>query len=99
VNDIIFGDINTGLNQVYKAQETAKVSGNGSFDENERQKYSTAEDWHHTDNLSNFARGIPDLCGVNHLTVARVEFLAQVPPWVPLDGDLVVVLSVSRKLC
>ncbi len=31
--------------------------------------------------------------GVNHLTFARVEFLAQVPPWVPLDGDLVVVLS------
>lgn len=31
--------------------------------------------------------------GVNHLTFERVEFLAQVPPWVPLDGDLVVVLS------
>lgn len=31
--------------------------------------------------------------GVNHLTFARGEFLAQVPPWVPLDGDLVVVLS------
>lgn len=31
--------------------------------------------------------------GVNHLTVARVEFLAQVPAWLPLDGDLVVVLS------
>ncbi|MCU0489361.1 MAG: hypothetical protein MUE67_10465 [Anaerolineales bacterium] len=31
--------------------------------------------------------------GINHLTYARVEFLAQVPPWVPLDGDLVVVLS------
>lgn len=31
--------------------------------------------------------------GVNHLTGARTEFLAQVPPWVPLDGDLVVVLS------
>mgnify|MGYP001031135768 FL=1 len=31
--------------------------------------------------------------GVSHLTFARVEFLAQVPPWVPLDGDLVVVLS------
>lgn len=31
--------------------------------------------------------------GVNHLTFARAEFLAQVPPWVPLDGDLVVVLS------
>ncbi len=31
--------------------------------------------------------------GVNHLTFARVEFLTQVPPWVPLDGNLVVVLS------
>ena len=31
--------------------------------------------------------------GVSHLTFSRVEFLAQVPPWVPLDGDLVVVLS------
>ena len=31
--------------------------------------------------------------GINHLTVARVEFLAQVPLWVPLDADLVVVLS------
>ncbi len=31
--------------------------------------------------------------GFNHLTFARVEFLAQVPPWVPLDADLVVVLS------
>ncbi|MFM8322122.1 MAG: hypothetical protein ACKOC5_14515 [Chloroflexota bacterium] len=31
--------------------------------------------------------------GVTHLTTARVEFLAQVPPWVPLDPDLVVVLS------
>jgi uncharacterized membrane protein len=31
--------------------------------------------------------------GTAHLTVARVEFLAQVPPWVPLDADLVVVLS------
>ena len=31
--------------------------------------------------------------GINHLTVARAEFLAQVPAWVPLDADLVVVLS------
>jgi uncharacterized membrane protein len=31
--------------------------------------------------------------GVSHLTFSRVEFLAQVPPWVPLDGDQVVVLS------
>lgn len=31
--------------------------------------------------------------GTAHLTFARAEFLAQVPSWVPLDGDLVVVLS------
>ena len=31
--------------------------------------------------------------GTMHLTVARAEFQAQVPPWVPLDADLVVVLS------
>jgi uncharacterized membrane protein len=31
--------------------------------------------------------------GVSHLTFARAEFLAQVPRWVPLDPDLVVVLS------
>lgn len=31
--------------------------------------------------------------GTSHLTFARQEFLAQVPSWVPLDGDLVVVLS------
>lgn len=31
--------------------------------------------------------------GIGHLTFARAEFLAQVPPWVPLSGDLVVVLS------
>jgi uncharacterized membrane protein len=33
------------------------------------------------------------LAGAGHLTMLRVEFLAQVPNWVPLDGDLVVVLS------
>lgn len=33
------------------------------------------------------------LAGTAHLTVARVEFLAQVPTWLPVDGDLVVVLS------
>ena len=31
--------------------------------------------------------------GISHLTFARAEFQAQVPPWVPLDPDLVVVLS------
>ncbi len=31
--------------------------------------------------------------GISHLTFARVDFLAQVPRWVPLNADLVVVLS------
>ena len=31
--------------------------------------------------------------GTAHLTVSRDEFQAQVPPWVPLDPDLVVVGS------
>lgn len=31
--------------------------------------------------------------GASHLTVARAEFLAQVPTWLPVNGDLVVVLS------
>lgn len=31
--------------------------------------------------------------GTGHLTFVRKEFLAQVPDWVPLDPDLVVVLS------
>ncbi len=33
------------------------------------------------------------IAGLAHLTWARSEFLAQVPGWVPLDADLVVVLS------
>lgn len=31
--------------------------------------------------------------GTTHLTVAREEFLAQVPSWLPLDADTVVVAS------
>jgi uncharacterized membrane protein len=31
--------------------------------------------------------------GTSHLTFARQEFHAQVPPWVPLDADAVVLLS------
>lgn len=31
--------------------------------------------------------------GIAHLTFARQTFLAQVPTWLPLDADLVVVLS------
>lgn len=31
--------------------------------------------------------------GISHLTFAREPFRAQVPPWVPLDTDMVVVQS------
>jgi uncharacterized membrane protein len=33
------------------------------------------------------------LAGVGHLSALRQEFLAQVPAWLPIDGDLVVVIS------
>ena len=33
------------------------------------------------------------LAGIGHLTFQRQEFLAQVPPWLPIEPDLVVVLS------
>lgn len=36
--------------------------------------------------------------GTAHLTFLRGEFLAQVPNWVPLDGDLVVILSGIAEL-
>ena len=33
------------------------------------------------------------LAGLGHLSGLRQEFLAQVPTWLPIDGELVVVLS------
>ena len=33
------------------------------------------------------------LAGTGHLTVVREEFRSQVPPWVPIDADDVVLLS------
>lgn len=33
------------------------------------------------------------LAGISHLTFARTEFQAQVPAWLPMNTDLVVVLS------
>lgn len=36
--------------------------------------------------------------GLGHLTWARVAFRAQVPPWLPLPPDLVVVLSGVAEL-
>lgn len=37
--------------------------------------------------------GMLVLAGTSHLTFARREFRAQVPPWVPLDVDRVVLAS------
>lgn len=37
--------------------------------------------------------GVLTLAGTAHLTVAREEFQAQVPPWFPADADAVVVVS------
>ena len=37
--------------------------------------------------------GILVLIGIGHLTSQRQEFRAQVPPWLPLDPDFVVVAS------
>ena len=36
--------------------------------------------------------------GTSHLTVARCEFRAQVPPWVPMDTDDVVLLSGAAEI-
>ncbi len=45
-------------------------------------------------NISRIALGLM-LCfaGTGHLTWARAEFVAQVPQWLPLSADLVVLLS------
>lgn len=37
--------------------------------------------------------GFLAVAGTSHLTVSRAEFQAQVPPWVPLDPDVVVLGS------
>jgi uncharacterized membrane protein len=37
--------------------------------------------------------------GVGHFGFSRVEFQAQVPPWVPLDADFVVLASGAVEIC
>ena len=45
-------------------------------------------------NISRYILGIfLTTAGIGHLTWSRTEFLAQVPPWVPANADLVVLLS------
>lgn len=38
------------------------------------------------------------IAGTSHLTFARREFRAQVPPWVPMDTDDVVLLSGAAEI-
>ncbi|MBD3583024.1 DoxX family protein [Flavobacterium selenitireducens] len=51
-------------------------------------KYGRFKQW--TKNILGFTMV---MAGAAHLTFARLEFQAQVPNWVPMDKDLVVVLS------
>ena len=45
-------------------------------------------------NIFRILLGIFLICaGIAHFTFSRTEFLAQVPKWIPLNGDLVVLLS------
>lgn len=45
-------------------------------------------------NISRYILGIfLTTAGIGHLTWSRTEFLAQVPPWVPVNADLLVLLS------
>ncbi|GIF25807.1 putative membrane protein [Actinoplanes tereljensis] len=37
--------------------------------------------------------------GIAHLTFARVEFRAQVPSWLPIDANVVVIVSGVVELC
>ena len=43
--------------------------------------------------FSNLLGGFLVLAGFGHLSGLRQEFLAQVPAWLPIDSDLVVVIS------
>ncbi|MET4141029.1 hypothetical protein [Pedobacter sp. UYP1] len=58
---------------------------------------------HQTSKIQNIGRILLGLilliAGIGHLSWARVEFLAQVPDWVPLDKDLVVILSGIVEIC
>jgi uncharacterized membrane protein len=56
----------------------------------------------HTNIVQDIARiimgGFMVWAGIGHLTYLRTEFQAQVPDWVPLEKDLVVVLSAFPEI-
>ncbi len=48
----------------------------------------------HTKTLARYLLGAALVyAGISHLSFSRIEFQAQVPPWVPLDADFVVLAS------
>ena len=55
------------------------------------------EDSSKTSTLQNIGRyllgSFLTFTGIGHLTFLRKEFLAQVPPWLPISADIVVLLS------
>lgn len=47
-----------------------------------------------TQNIARWVLGIfLAFAGISHLTFLRKEFVAQVPPWLPISPDLVILLS------
>lgn len=70
----------------------SEVDGSGGEDAKGVKKITGGTSWVQT--LFRWLLGAALLlAGIGHLTWRRVEFQAQVPPWLPLDADLVVVLS------
>ena len=54
----------------------------------------TTQDYTVTQNIFRILLGcLLVFTGTGHLTFVRTDFIAQVPDWVPLDKDLVVLLS------
>jgi len=58
------------------------------------QTETTAVETSNTQELARIALGLMLItAGTSHLTVAREPFKAQVPPWIPIDPDTVVLQS------
>jgi uncharacterized membrane protein len=64
----------------------------------DKQQDATNPDTTTTQDAARIALGLMLVTtGTSHLTFAREPFKAQVPPWIPLDPDTVVLQSVSSR--
>lgn len=80
----------------YRRNETHQLSarGAGPASWHRGKEYRRAEPGHPLRTLSRVALGgFLTFAGTGHMTFARQEFQAQVPSWVPLDTDAVVLGS------